>query len=333
MHIGKSYGLLELLSWTRRRSYVLVLLSFSCVAAYELLGLKWLALPWPVAAVLGTAISFIVGFKNAQTYNRTQEAQQVWTALAALTRYWALICRDFPKDTSGTELLIRRHLAWLTVLRYHARGRRVWESTATRSNDEYQRRNFKVPEREIPLQAELQRLLPREEADSMASGRNKLGLLMGRQSAAIRTLHARQEVVPVHHNELQRTLKDLLDQQARVERIKNFPYPRQYAVINTVFVWSFAALLPLSLVREFERFVQPAGMPSLVWLAAPVGVLVAWLYTALDQVGESTENPFEGGANDVPISTLCQRLETELLGTDDVLPETGLRAQGATFIL
>ncbi|HEU5297727.1 MAG TPA: hypothetical protein VFU71_23325 [Burkholderiaceae bacterium] len=47
---------------------------------YRLLGQKWIALPWSLAVLLGTAASFIVGFKNVQTYNRTVEAQHVWTA-------------------------------------------------------------------------------------------------------------------------------------------------------------------------------------------------------------------------------------------------------------
>jgi putative membrane protein len=36
------------------------------------------------------------------------------------------------------------------------------------------------------------------------------------------------------------------------------------------------------------------------------------MYTSLAQVGESTENPFEGSANDVPISTLCAAIERDL---------------------
>jgi putative membrane protein len=36
------------------------------------------------------------------------------------------------------------------------------------------------------------------------------------------------------------------------------------------------------------------------------------MYTSLAQVGESTENPFEGSANDVPISTLCAAMERDL---------------------
>jgi len=50
----------------------------------------------------------------------------------------------------------------------------------------------------------------------------------------------------------------------------------------------------------------------MVWLAIPFSVLVAWMYVALDQVGESTENPFEGGANDVPITHMCGSIEHEL---------------------
>lgn len=38
----------------------------------------------------------------------------------------------------------------------------------------------------------------------------------------------------------------------------------------------------------------------------------SWMYVALDQVGESTENPFEGGANDVPITHLCRCIEADL---------------------
>jgi putative membrane protein len=52
------------------------------------------------------------------------------------------------------------------------------------------------------------------------------------------------------------------------------------------------------------------------------GVLISWLYVGLDQVGQSTENPFEGSANDVPISRICLLLERELrtLLGDEGLP-------------
>ena len=45
------------------------------------------------------------------------------------------------------------------------------------------------------------------------------------------------------------------------------------------------------------------------------------MYVSLDQVGESSENPFEGGANDVPIAQICRWVEIELRET---LQETDL---------
>jgi len=45
------------------------------------------------------------------------------------------------------------------------------------------------------------------------------------------------------------------------------------------------------------------------------------MYVSLDQVGESSENPFEGGANDVPIAQICRWVEIELKET---LQETDL---------
>ena len=50
----------------------------------------------------------------------------------------------------------------------------------------------------------------------------------------------------------------------------------------------------------------------MAWLAVPFSALVAWMYVALDLVGESTENPFEGNANDVPISQISRLVEIEL---------------------
>jgi putative membrane protein len=107
----------------------------------------------------------------------------------------------------------------------------------------------------------------------------------------------------------------LLDQQARVERLKNFPYPRQYAVINKILIWAFAAVLPLSLVGEFDQLNElTSGALSghMAWFTVPFSVLLSWVYAALDQVGESTENPFEGSANDVPITQMCRIIEGDL---------------------
>src|SRR5262245_14936811 len=122
MKISKSYSVAEFLEWTRRKLYIVLALAIVPVVLYEPLGQKWIALPFSLAALLGTAAAFIVGFRNAQTYNRAAEAQQVWTAIVSFSRYWGMICRDFLTNPHAATALVYRHLAWLTVLRYELRS-------------------------------------------------------------------------------------------------------------------------------------------------------------------------------------------------------------------
>lgn len=313
MHVGKSYGPFEFLRWTRRKAYLLLASATIIAGLYQVAGWHWLALPWPVLAMLGTAASFIVGFKNAQTYNRTVEAQQIWSSITAASRYWGLVCRDFPAGGEAAAALVNRHFAWLTSVRYQLRAPRIWEAAGRRSNAEYRARLFTVPEHEVTLDAELGKYLPAGTVTELVATANVPMALIAMQSAAIRDLFAKQEIPVLHHTEMQKTLKDLVDQHARAERIKNFPYPRQYAIVNSMFVWTFALLLPLGFIKEFAQLNGPGLMQGQMgWLTVPFSVLIAWMYVGLDQVGESTENPFEGGANDVPITHICRSIELEL---------------------
>jgi putative membrane protein len=128
MHAGKSYKISEFLVWTRRKFYVLVLLGSFPVILYEVFELKWLDIPWAIIALLGTSTAFIVGFTNTQTYRRTDDGQQIWTSILSMSRSWGVICRDFIDNTTETRILVYRHLAWLTALRYRLREARVWET-------------------------------------------------------------------------------------------------------------------------------------------------------------------------------------------------------------
>lgn len=60
---------------------------------------------------------------------------------------------------------------------------------------------------------------------------------------------------------------------------------------------------------------------GMVWLTIPFSVLVGWVFTTLEKIGESTENPFEGNANDVPITALSRTIEIDLR---DMLDEENL---------
>jgi putative membrane protein len=103
-------------------------------------------------------------------------------------------------------------------------------------------------------------------------------------------------------------------------------YPRQFAVISSFFVKLFCLLLPFGLLREFDRLnenVEGVMEGNMIWLVTLFSVLLSWMFTSLDRVGESTESPFEGSANDAPISQLCRAVEVdlrEMLGETDLPP-------------
>ena len=290
---------------------------------YQVFNVKWLPVPWPVVALLGTATAFIVGFKNLQTYNRTWEARQIWGAAMSASRSWTMMCRDFIPDSNRSREIIYRHFAWLTALRYQLRSDRSWETTNKTYNREY-KQFYTIPEKETPIEAELSKYITKEEMKNVLSKNNKAIYLLSLQSDALKNLYKDELIDNFRFMGMHTMLRDFSDHQGKSERIKNFPYPRQYATINTLFVKLFCILLPFALLGEFNSLNEDiSGVLKgyMVWFVIPFSMMISWVYTSLDQVGESTENPFEGNANDVPISQMSRTVEIdirEMLGETDL---------------
>jgi ion channel-forming bestrophin family protein len=314
MHTGKSYKLSEFLFWTRRSILWLLLVSTIPVVLYQVFNVKWIAIPWSIVALLGTATAFIVGFRNVQTYNRTWEARQIWGAAMSASRSWALMCRDFIEDSNRSREIIYRHFAWLTALRYQLRSERSWETTNKAYNREY-KKHYSIPEKDTPLEVELAKYITKEEVEIVLSKNNKATHLLSLQSDALKGLYKEGVVDNFRFMDMHAALREFSGHQGKSERIKNFPYPRQYATINTFLVKLFCILLPFALLAEFNDLNdEVAGTLKgyMVWFAIPFSALVSWIYTSLDQVGESTENPFEGNANDIPISQMSRLVEIDI---------------------
>jgi putative membrane protein len=165
------------------------------------------------------------------------------------------------------------------------------------------------------LQAELARYVNPDDAAQILTSRSKALQALDLQNKETKRLLSEGAVTASAFGELQKVIRDFQEQQGRTERIKNIPYPRQHAFINSLFVRIFCVLLPFGVMGEFARLdgvVDGWAKGNMVWLGVPLSILISWMYASLDLVGESTENPFEGGANDVPISRICQEIEGDL---------------------
>ena len=325
MHSGKSYHIGEFIIWTRRNVFLLLLIGVVPIVLFDVFKIYWIAIPWTVVALLGTATAFIVGFKNTQAYNRTWEARQIWGAIVNSSRSWGAMSKNMVTDDAKSKELIYRHFAWLTALRYQMRDPRMWETASKSYNKEY-RKYYKVPEQETTLESELINYLGQEEIAAILKNKNRATQLLANQSKLLRELKDSGQLDTFQYIEMQRILNEFFEHQGKSERIKNFPYPRQFATINTFFIRLFCLLLPFGMLFEFAKlndYVDGFMKGHMVWLVLPFSVLISWVFTSLEQVGESAENPFEGSANDVPISQISRTIEIdlrEMLGETELPP-------------
>ncbi|MEI9429634.1 bestrophin family protein [Mesorhizobium sp. Cs1299R1N3] len=320
MYVGRSYKVVDFALWSRRSVLYMVVVSGLAVAAYRLPGIAGFSVPWSVVLVLGTTVSLVTGFKNSQVLTRSGEALQAFTQITASSRMWSNFCRDF-LDAPTARKLIYRHIAWMTALRYALRRPMPWESMGKAANIEYRRR-YHIQEDEGSIVDELRPLLGDQTVDVLKSPRPAIALLE-MQSVQVNGLLKDAKVPAQVYVELTKLIRDFHDQQARCDRIKNNPYPRQYAIVSSMFVMIFCTLLPFGVVPVFADMGKLDGMLGsiAIWLTIPFSTLLGWAYMSLDQVGESSANPFEGNANDVPISQICRDIEIEMragLGESDL---------------
>jgi ion channel-forming bestrophin family protein len=319
------WSIIGLYAW----KYVLFFILYSSVIVFAHCQLGWhfLQIPFMPISAIGIAVAFYIGFKNNSSYDRLWEARRIWGALVNYSRTFSIQVLDFvnnkqAKETCGTiELeeihrrLIYRHLAFLNALRLQLRRPTYWEQAyKTGQRLVEQEDEFHTD----TMDKELQKFISIEETQQYANNRNAATQIIRKQSQELQELFDGGMIDSFHHVEMTRTLAELYNQQGGAERIKNFPFPRQYSYFSFVFVWIFILLLPLGLVAEFGKMGD-----QYEWLVVPFHTLICWVYNTMEIVGTSSENPFENSINDVPITSICKTIEIdlrEMLGETD-LPE------------
>jgi len=329
MHAGKNFKLWEAILWTRHDIYRLALIGAVPTLIYEVVDWKFIAVPWLPVAMVGTAVAFLIAFKNSASYDRLWEARKIWGGIVNQSRLWGIMSKDYVSNLHATKpasesvlveerrVLIYRHMAWLTALRFQLRQPRVWESMENRNNREY-RKLFRVPELESDMGVEIASLLSQHELLEATKSKNAATQIVRLQADHLLDLRVRGLIDDFRHMEMQRVLGAFYDEQGKSERIKNFPYPRQFATLNRYFVWLFVLLIPFGMLEEFNKLGE-----LFAWLTIPFSVLVSWVFLTMERIGESSENPFQGGANDVPITAISRTIEIdlrEMLGEQELPP-------------
>ncbi len=349
MYTKKNYSIGRMLRWTRRDIYLFLLLSSIPVILYEILDWKWFHLPWLPIGLIGTALAFIIGFKNNASYARLWEARKIYGGIVNASRLLATMVNDFItnehalKNRTEEEFfeikkrIIMRHIAWMTTLRHALRIKKPWETTISNKSDQEVMKKMHIQEYAFTLEEELKNYLSKEEKEYILNKTNKQTAVLNLQSQEIKNLKLEGLIEDFRHMEFKNMIGELFALQGKAERIKNFPYPRQFATLNLFFAWIFVALLPYGLMSEFEKIglalistnstgnVSQFIAENFVWLTIPFSVIISWIFFTMERIGDVSENPFEGIANDVPITTISRGIEIdirEMIGDDkNIIPK------------
>ncbi len=290
-------NLLIFLIWTS-----LVTLAF---LHYEESGTN-IGVPYLPLGTIGIAVAFYIGFKNNQSYDRFWEGRKIWGQIVNTSRSLSTKITSYirtEEDKKEVRRIVLRHLAWINSLRIQLRTTTIFD-----------RKNLSfVPNFGLKNDRECKDCilywLEGGEYEAIVEKSNAATHLLKIQGEHFSWLKEQGKLDQFEHINLMKDIEILYDQQGKCERIKNTPFPRQYAYFSLVFVWIFILLLPFGLVEEFHKM---EGELS-VWLTVPFSILISWIFSTIEIVGDNSEDPFENYVNDVPMSAICRTIEIDLL--------------------
>ena len=183
-----------LVKWTRRDTYIFILIGAIPVFMYKGLGFYWLHLPWLPIGVVGTAVAFIVSFKNNASYDRLWEARKIYGGIVNASRSFTLMVNDFITNKHATnplsdgELfkirkeLVMRHVAWMTSLRHALRQHKPWEFSKLQKSDQEYMSRIEIKEWKYSLAEELEGYVSEAEKQEILSKKNKQAACLNLQS-------------------------------------------------------------------------------------------------------------------------------------------------------
>jgi len=267
-----------------------------------------LALPWGPLGVIGIAVAFYLGFKNNSAYDRTWEARKIWGSIVNNSRSFGASVISFVQGDNQSEVqkeLIYRHIAWMTALRHQLRLSKEWEHIENRLNGLYT--PTICEDYNNKLDSELSQYISQEEIKQLENKSNKATQILKLQSQRLQELRDQEYYENFRHMQLHELISAFYTDQGKSERIKNFPFPRQYASVTLWITLVFTGLIPFGLMD-----IVMAKEPWMLWLTPFLGGLITWVFYLMEQIGDYSENPFEGTYNDVPITSISRTIEIDM---------------------
>lgn len=302
MILKKNFDLRIVLRNIRYEAIVTLLIATVIWALYKFAKIE-IALPFSIAAILGSALAIFTAFRNQSAYGRWWEARTTWGGIVNSSRSFArqVVANAgnavVTNKISAAEAdlfkkeIVYRQIAFAHALRLHLRKQDHWQ--------------------------ELEHLLDKKEYSDLLRLHNKPNMLLQMQGIRIKE-GIRTEILGAFDNiGIEPNLVAFNNWQGACERIKNTPLPRNYHYFTRLFLFAFIFILPFCLVGDFFRM-------KVDYLVIPVSFLISFVFAVMNRVGEINEDPFENQMQDIPMTALCNTIERDL---KEQLGETKLPAR------
>ena len=307
MYVKRNYGFWMTLNWSKW-PFILGTLYGLVVAATAYMLQFDLSIPWSPISIIGIAVAFYLGFKNNSSYDRTWEARKIWGSIVNNSRSFGAATVAFVKGDKSDAVkkeLLYRHIAWLTALRHQLRLSRPWEHIHERAKGY---NNPGISEGDSSnLEKEIQQYLSVEEIQYLQTKSNKATQLLKIQAERLQQLRDENMFEDFRHMEFHHLIVSFYEDQGKSERIKNFPFPRQYASTALWMTCVFSIFVPFGILNVFKDINS-----WMYWLCPFLTGLIIWVFFLMEKIGDYSENPFEGTYNDVPITSIAKGIEIDL---------------------
>lgn len=183
--------------------------------------LSKISVPIGITATIGTAVSLLLAFRTAQSYERWWEARIIWGSIVNDSRTFIRQLIQFLPESEGKKRVIEkfthRQIIWCYAL-----------SETLRKNEFSEKVTKYLSQEDISDQNIPNTLLNRHSDDLSTSGL--------------------QEFKQV---QVDTTLSRLCDAMGKCERIKNTVFPRSYSLLVHLLIYVFATLLPFGLDDKY----------------------------------------------------------------------------------
>ena len=282
MYINKKLSIVELFIESWRVQLVILLVVSGATISYIHFLEEYVSLSPVMITVLGTAISFFIGFINAQAYGRWWEARKIWGALVNDSRSFCrmvltFINEDGEQDNdikSFKKHLLYRHLAFLIILRDRLRDQKTGEEL---------------------------KYLNEHDKKELENKSHKANVILTLQGKDLNTAEKFKYLDVIRMSQINEMYNRFSDSMGKSERIKLTVFPVYYSTLISLSIWLYMLIFPMQISTVVGYW------------SIPLSYLVGNIFVLTYFAGQSLLNPFEQKPSGIPISSITRTIEINIL--------------------